>query len=182
MPFEGGNMKRALSVIALTLISAIPAFSLTFDIKVKAKDSLKLTPLQAGLTYYLFEGGDKVLPFSEDYAIWLESYQRITEGNLIKVSFTMKLSEAAFIKETKTLSTVRVDFEYTLDQVQEDFKGRGGSPLKETRMKLERFGKQTAFEARIGGKAAAEKLPELLRSAGISKEGKVAKKSKEPKD
>jgi hypothetical protein len=170
MPLEGGNMKWFLCFALIATLVAVPAFSLTFDVKVRAHDSLKLTPIQAGLTYYIFEGGDKVLPFSEDYAIWLDNYKKTVDGDKVSVSFEMRLTPAAFIKEEAALSTVQVAFDYSLKQAEETGKNKDESPLKSTRLKLERFGKQTAYEAKIGGKAAAEKLPELLKMAGV--EGK----------
>jgi hypothetical protein len=181
MPFEGGSMKRISCFALVAVLSAIPAFSLTFDIKVKAKDSLQLTPLQVGLTYYIFEGGNKVLPFSEDYAIWLSGFQRTTSGDDVSVRFDMRLTEAAFIKEPPELASVEVTFKYSLKQAEEDGKKSGDSPLKTTRLKLERFSKQTGYEAKLGGKAAALKLPELLLKAGIDPKKAQSRRFELPK-
>lgn len=158
---------KGILVVGFVLLFSSSLGAITFDLKTKIEQKAILVPLKIGAEYFLLSAGHRILDVGEDWAVWIKDRQAKIVGKQVQVRVLVKVSDTTGVFEKPSLAETWVT--YTFEGELPATVSTDEAATKFLRTKLEILGATALEEGRVGGKAVAQAILELVGRAKARK-------------
>ncbi len=95
-----------------------PKSKYKLDIKTKIKDSGKFSHIKDGVSDLIeADAWGEIVEFGEDYAVWIENYNRYSiDSNIKKITFNLSITKKSMWSRKENILSKKIELEYNIGE------------------------------------------------------------------